>query len=288
VNGVPRGAVDDEFTVRSPAKLNLVLHITGRRADGYHNLQTVFQLIDLCDQMVFSIDADDRVRLVQSLPGVPEASNLIIRAAELLRPHRKRQCGWRIRLAKHIPIGGGLGGGSSNAATTLLVLNRLWHCGLTLAELASLGATLGADVPVFVLGRNAVGEGIGEILHPIDLPSRWYLVIYPACAVNTAAIFSDPELTRDTPPMTIAGLLAGTGRNDCEAVTRRRYPEVDQALAWLARFGQASMSGTGSSVFVALPNEAQARAAGEQTPGPWRWFVARGIDRSPTHEALID
>lgn len=276
------------LTLRSPAKLNLALHIIGRRDDGYHLLQTVFQLIDLCDELRFLPDPGDEIRLRESLPGVPDNANLILRAAALLRPHRQRSGGWCISLQKHIPLGGGLGGGSSNAASTLLALNQLWQCGLTLDELAVLGLQLGADVPVFVHGRNAIGEGIGEVLQPLELPVCWYLIVHPGCAVNTAVIFKDPELTRDTPPMTIAGLLAGTAHNDCEAVTRKRYPDVDQALAWLSRFGRARMSGTGGSVFATFPDEKAAQSAGMQVPAPWRWYVARSVHRSPVHEALFD
>lgn len=274
----------------SPAKLNLFLHVTGRRADGYHLLQTLFQLIDLCDRMEFELLDSGALELECDRPELAGDDNLVLRAARLLR----ERCGGaggrgaRIRLHKRIPVGGGLGGGSSNAATTLLALDRLWGCGLSLADLAALGAGLGADVPVFVEGNSAFAEGIGEALRPVELPERWYLVISPACAVNTAVIFKNPELTRNTPAMTIADLLAGGGHNDCEAVTRKLYPPVDQALAWLGQFGDARMSGTGSSVFASFPDAFSAQRLQARVPAGWESFVARGLQRSPVHRGLYE
>ena len=273
--------------LRAPAKLNLFLHITARRADGYHQLQTVFQLIDLCDELHITITDEASITLHGGPVDIPPENNLVMRAARLLAAHRGATNGAQIELRKLIPTGGGLGGGSSDAAATLLALNHLWGCGLELPELALLGLQLGADVPVFVYGVSAWAEGIGEQLHAIDLPKRWYLVIRPGCAVNTAAIFADRELTRNTPVMTIAGFLAGSGHNDCEAVVRKRYPEVDRALGWLSRYGTARMSGTGSCLFAAFDNERQAREAAAGVPQEWDWFVARGINHSTVHEALI-
>lgn len=274
--------------LRSPAKLNLFLHVTGRRSDGYHTLQTVFQLIDLCDEMSFESSADPGIVLDTDLPGVGSEDNLAMRAARVLAGLCRPSTGIRIRLHKRIPPGGGLGGGSSNAATTLLALNRLWECGLGPDELARLGLQLGADVPVFVRGRSAWAEGVGEILTPVELPQRWYLVVRPDCSVNTAAIFADRELTRNTAPMTIAGFLTGGGHNDCEPVVRKRYPQVDEALGWLAQFGKARMSGTGSCIFASFADEESAKAAGSRVPAKWLWFVARGMNRSWVHEALFD
>ncbi|MCG3169120.1 MAG: 4-diphosphocytidyl-2-C-methyl-D-erythritol kinase [Pseudomonadales bacterium] len=274
--------------LRAPAKLNLFLHVTGRRADGYHTLQTVFQLLDFCDELEFLASAGPEIDLAGGVPGVAAADNLVVRAARALATHCAVRHGARIRLHKRIPHGGGLGGGSSDAATTLLALNRLWKCGLSLEELAGIGVGLGADVPVFVHGRNAWAEGIGEQLAPVALPPSWYLVIRPGCAVNTAAIFADRELTRDTPLTTIAAFLTGGHRNDCEAVVRKKYPEVDRALAWLGTFGDARMSGTGSCVFAAFADAPAAREVAARVPVGWDRFVARGIDRSPTHEALFD
>ncbi|MBK6288618.1 MAG: 4-(cytidine 5'-diphospho)-2-C-methyl-D-erythritol kinase [Gammaproteobacteria bacterium] len=273
-------------TLRAPAKLNLFLHIIGRRPDGYHQLQTVFQLIDLCDELRFTVTDEATLSLRGGPTDISPESNLVMRAARLLAPHCTARNGVQIELRKRIPTGGGLGGGSSDAGATLLALNRLWSCGLALPELAQLGLQLGADVPVFVHGASAWAEGIGEQLQAIELPERWYLVIRPGCAVNTAAIFADRELTRNTPTMTIAGFLAGGGHNDCETVVRKRYPEVDRALGWLSRHGTARMSGTGSCLFAAFGSERQARAVAAGVPQEWDWFVARGINHSTVHEAL--
>jgi len=280
--------MSETLALRAPAKLNLFLHVTGRRADGYHLLQTVFQLLDFCDEMRFTATAAPALVLEGSVPGVAAQDNLVMKAARALAARCAPRQGAIITLDKRIPHGGGLGGGSSDAATTLLALNRLWGCGLSRAELAAIGLALGADVPVFVHGRSAWAEGIGEQLQPLDLPERWYLVIRPGCAVNTAAIFSDRELTRDTPITTMAAFLTDGHRNDCEAVVRKRYPEVDRALKWLASRGAARMSGTGSCVFAPFATEQAAREAAAQVPAEWEWFVARGINRSPVHEALYD
>ncbi len=274
--------------LRAPAKLNLFLHIVGRRPDGYHELQTVFQLLDFCDELSFSLTDEQDIRLDGSVPGVPDADNLVMRAAHALATRCSPRSGVRIALHKRIPHGGGLGGGSSDAAATLLALNRLWECGLSLRELALIGVELGADVPLFVHGHSAWAEGIGERLHPLALPQCWYLVIRPGCAVNTGTIFADRELTRDTPLTTIAAFLAGGHRNDCEAVVRKRHPEVDRALKWLDAFGEARMSGTGSCVFAAFADVQTAEETAARVPAGWESFVARGIDRSPVHAALFD
>lgn len=276
------------LVLASPAKLNLFLHITGRRGDGYHTLQTVFQLVDLCDTLRVTATADGAITLHCERADLAGDDNLAVRAARALQAHTGVTHGARIALEKRIPVGGGMGGGSSNAATTLLALNKLWGCGLALEELAQIGLRLGADVPLFVLGDSAFAEGIGEELMPVPLPARHFLIIAPGCAVNTAAIFNDPELTRNTPAKTIAALLTGISHNDCEAVVRKRYPEVDRALAWLARFGQARMSGTGSSVFADFPDAASALQAQAGVPTEWESFVARGLDRSPVHRRLYD
>ena len=276
-----------KLRLRAPAKLNLFLHVTGRRPDGYHTLQTMFQLLDFCDEIEFTATAAPDIVLTGGVPGVAAGDNLVVRAARALAERCRPGRGALISLAKHIPHGGGLGGGSSDAAATLLALNSLWDCGLPLPELARIGLGLGADVPVFVLGRSAWAEGIGERLEPVDLPARWYLVIRPGCAVNTAAIFADRELTRDTPLTTMTSFFANGHRNDCESVVRKRYPEVDRALSWLARHGEARMSGTGSCVFAPFAVEQAAREVGAGVPAEWEWFVARGINRSPVHEALF-
>jgi 4-diphosphocytidyl-2-C-methyl-D-erythritol kinase len=268
----------------APAKLNLFLHITGRRADGYHTLQTVFQFLDYADQLYFASRADHTIRRFGGPPGVPAGEDLCVRAARLLQDATGIRTGVDIYNEKRLPAGAGLGGGSSDAATTLWTLNRLWAAGLEPAELAELGLRLGADVPVFLFGRSAWAEGTGEILAPFDPPQRWYLVVNPGVSVSTAAVFSDPELTRDSPRMTIPDFVSGGGHNDCEAVVRRRYPEVAAALDWLNRLSPARMTGTGACVFAAFATQAEAQAAGRQLPGGWTGLVARGMNRSALHE----
>jgi len=265
----------------APAKLNLFLHVVGRRADGYHLLQTVFRLIDLCDWLEFSARADAEVRLARAVAGVPESEDLTVRAARALQQATGCRSGATITLEKHIPLGGGLGGGSSDAATTLLALNELWGTRVPREELARLALPLGADVPFFLGGRNAFAEGAGERLTPLDLAPSWYLVLMPQVSVSTREIFAATELTRTTKPLTISAFFAGLGHNDLEPVVRARHPEVAQALDWLASFGEARMSGSGSSVFAAFATEAQARAVAAQVPGAWRGVAVRGLDRHP-------
>ncbi len=280
------------LTLLSPAKLNLFLLVTGRRDDGYHTLQTLFQLLDYGDTLHFS--ASDALTLTPELPGVPNDSNLIIRAARLLQTHTGCRKGAAIVLDKRLPLGGGIGGGSSNAATTLLALNHLWDLHLPLAELAALGLQLGADVPVFVHGNTAWAEGVGERLQPVAQPSRNYLILVPPCAVSTAQIFSDPALTRNSSPLTIRAFLRDGGRNDCEPVTKRLYPEVQNALDALSRFAPAQMTGTGACVFAAIESsdgddrqaEQVMQHVLQQLPTNFRGFVARGVNRSPVHIAL--
>ncbi|MDX1253390.1 MAG: 4-(cytidine 5'-diphospho)-2-C-methyl-D-erythritol kinase [Gammaproteobacteria bacterium] len=269
----------------APAKLNLFLHITGRRADGYHLLQTVFQFIDRCDWLHFDVRNDGVIRRIEELPGVPPEQDLTLRAAHLLREEAGQPAlGADIRIEKHLPMGGGLGGGSSDAATTLVALNALWGLRLPPQRLAALGLRLGADVPVFVAGHAAWAEGVGEKLTPVTLPEPWYVVLVPACHVSTAAIFSAQELTRDLPPLTIEGFLSGQGRNVCEPVVRSRYPQVAEAMDWLTRFGPARMTGTGACVFCAFAAESEARRVLAQLPPSWQGFVAKGMNRSPLDE----
>lgn len=265
----------------APAKLNLFLHVVGRRADGYHLLQTVFRLIDLVDWIEFSPREDSAIRLAEPLPGVPEDTDLTVRAARLLQEAGAVRSGVTIRVAKRIPIGGGLGGGSSDAATTLIALDELWGTGLSRAELSALAVRLGADVPFFLLGRNAFAEGIGERLTPLDLGPAWYVVITPQVAVSTREIFSSTALTRDTKPLTITAFFAGLGRNDLEPVVCGRFPQVARALEWLKGFGDARMSGSGASVFAAFRTESEARAVVARIPGEWRGIAVRGLDRHP-------
>lgn len=270
----------------APAKLNLFLHITGRRADGYHELQTVFQLLDFSDALSFSLRPDPEIRRPAGLDGLAEEDDLVVRAARLLQIEAGIEAGVDIRVDKRIPAGGGLGGGSSDAATTLVALNYLWNTGMTREDLARLGDRLGADVPVFVLGRSAWAEGTGDRLTPLELPSRWFLVIHPGVAVPTAEIFSAPELTRNSVPITISRFLSAGGRNDCIPVVRTRYAEVGRALDWLGRRGEARLTGTGACVFAAFEDERRARAVLGEMPAEWRGFVARGLNRSPLLDAV--
>ena len=265
----------------APAKLNLFLQVTGRRPDGFHELQTVFQIIDLCDSLDFEVRDDGLVKRVAGSAAVAPEEDLVVRAARLLQRRGAVEHGVRIAVRKRIPLQGGLGGGSSDAATTLVALNELWGTGLGVDELAALGLQLGADVPVFVRGHSAWGEGVGEELVPIDLPQRWFAVIRPPVAVSTAAVFQAPELTRNSPKITIRGFLQTGGRNDCEPVVTARYPEVRQALDWLGQFGEARMTGTGSCVFVSFARRDEAAGALAGLPEGWQGSVARGLAASP-------
>lgn len=270
----------------APAKLNLFLHIVGRRADGFHLLQTVFQFIDLCDTLHFDVTQDGRVERARELPEVPVEQDLTMRAATLLQRATGTSLGARVSCEKRIPLGGGLGGGSSDAATALVALNILWNTGQTVDQLAKLGSSLGADVPVFVRGHSAWAEGVGEILTPITLLEPWYVVIHPLCHVSTAEIFSLPELTRNTPPIKIRDFFTGSGINACESVVRVRYPAVDEALAWLSKYGSARMTGTGACVFTAFSTETRAREIAALIPPQWRGFVAKGLNCSPLRAQL--
>lgn len=273
----------------SPAKINLFLHVVGQLSNGYHQLQTVFQLLDYGDSIRFTQRSDAQITRSQGAQGVAAVEDLVVRAAQLLRDeaakhYRTALCGVDIQVEKCLPMGGGLGGGSSNAATTLLVLNQLWHCGFTPDELAELGLQLGADVPVFVRGHSAWAEGVGDELFFLDLPERHYVVATPPIMVNTAKIFSSPELTRDSRISTMADFANGFGRNDCTAVVVNEYPEVAEVLDFIGRFGSARMSGTGASVFLACDSLPQARAVaaavGEKQAN-WSVFTATGVARSP-------
>ncbi len=269
----------------APAKLNLFLHVVGRRADGYHLLQTVFRLVDLHDYLRFRPTADSSLSLLTAIEGVDLQSNLVMRAALALRAATGCRNGATIEIDKRLPMGGGLGGGSSDAATTLLALNSLWDLGLSVDALARIGASLGADVPVFVRGRNAFAEGIGDDLVPLDLRPAWYVILTPEVMVPTSSIFSDPTLTRDTERTTIAAFFAGQNlANDLEPVVRRRYPQVARCLDWLAAFGPARMSGSGSSVFAEFPTESSARAVSARFQPGMKGFVVCGLSRHPLVE----
>ena len=270
----------------APAKLNLFLHVTGRRADGYHELQTLFQLIDLCDTIAISVREDGHIERPVGPPEVPGEADLTVRAARALKSATGTRLGATLKVRKRIPVGGGLGGGSSDAATTLLALNEVWGCGLSLNELVSLARPLGADVPVFVQGSSAWAEGVGERLTPVTLPGRWYVVIYPGVAVSTREVFQSPELTRNSPLITLRAFFESGGRNDCEPVVRARAAPVAEALEWLARFAPARLTGTGSCVFSACGSASDAERLAARVPDRWMSFVARGLNTSPVHERL--
>ena len=265
----------------APAKLNLFLHVVGRRPDGYHLLQTAFRFIDYGDELSIAVRADGDIRRTTPLQGVPAELDLTVRAARALQRETGCSQGADIGIVKRLPMGGGLGGGSSDAATTLIALNRLWRTRLSRERLQQLALGLGADVPVFVFGRNAFAEGVGERLQALLLPPAWYLVLVPELAVSTAEIFSAAELTRNTNAITIAAFSVGRGHNDLEPVVCRRYPQVARHLEWLQRYGDARMTGSGACVFCAFDSEEQARRVLGELPADMRGFVARGLDRHP-------
>ena len=275
----------NELELPAPAKLNLMLHVTGQGDDGYHLLETVFQFVELADRLIISTRSDGVIRRLGDSP-VAEADDLVMRAARLLAGYADFTGGADIRVDKRIPIGGGLGGGSSDAASCLLALNRLWKLELSHQDLAAIGLQLGADVPVFVMGRAAWASGVGEVLEPVDLPCPWYLVIDPGISVSTAQVFAAPELTRNCDPSTIRAFLQGAGSNVCEPVVRKMYPEVGSALDWLGKHGDARLSGTGGCVFAAFDSQAQAESVKYRVPQRWQAIVTRGLNRSPAHEAL--
>ncbi len=270
----------------APAKINLFLHVTGRRVDGYHLLQSAFQFVDWCDELHFNVNASGEIGLTRPLPGVPQAQDLCVRAAQALRAHAPSRVGVEITVDKRLPMGGGIGGGSSDAATTLVALNHLWGVGLDPDQLAAIGLSLGADVPVFVRGVAAFAEGVGEQLTPVLPPEPWYLLLVPGCAVPTAEIFAAPDLTRHCAPIKIADFLAGQGANVCEPVVRNRYPEVGEALDWLARHAEPRMSGTGATVYAAFASREAAESVARQAPARWQAVPAVGLNRSPLVERL--
>lgn len=265
----------------APAKLNLFLHITGRRDDGYHELQTAFQFIDRCDELGFNVTDNSEIKLITPIEGVADDDNLIVRAAKLLQQESGTNQGVEISIDKILPMGGGLGGGSSNAATTLVALNQLWQTGLSTAQLAQLGLKLGADVPVFIHGTAAWAEGVGEKITPINVDEPWFVVLVPDCHVSTAEIFSSSELTRDCKMITVSRFLSGVGYNVCEDIVRKRYSQVDEALSWLGQFAESRMTGTGACVFAKFATQQQAQNVVSQLPEGWQGFVAKGCNVSP-------
>ncbi|WP_457673130.1 4-(cytidine 5'-diphospho)-2-C-methyl-D-erythritol kinase [Thiolapillus sp.] len=267
----------------APAKLNLMLRVVGRRPDGYHLLQTVFQFLEQADGIRFRLRSDSRISCSPSLPGVSDERNLAILAARLLQEHTGYRGGVDMSIHKQLPMGGGLGGGSSNAATTLIVLNRLWQLGLGLSELSHLGLQLGADVPIFIHGRSAWAEGIGEKLVFITPEEPWYLVLTPDCHVSTAEIFCDSQLTRDAKTIKIRDFIAGRHENTLQALVAARHPEVGRALAWLDQRGEGRLTGTGACVFAEFPSQQVAMQTLERLPADMKGFVSRGRNISPLH-----
>ena len=268
-------------TFPAPAKLNLMLRVTGRRADGYHFLQTVIRFIDYGDTLTFRVREDGVIERVNDVAGVPAGEDLALRAALLLKRASGTGLGAELRLEKRLPLGGGLGGGSSDAATTLLALNHLWRTGLSRHRLLALALELGADVPVFVGGENALVEGIGERLTPLTLPAAWYLVLEPPVAVPTARIFAYPELKRDSKPIKITAFSVEQAGIDLEPVVCREYPEVARHLGWLKRAAPAWVTGTGACVFAVFPTESAARRVWKQAPKGMKGFIAQGLARHP-------
>ena len=273
----------------APAKLNLFLHVTGRRADGYHLLQTVFQLLDRSDTLDFTVRDDGRIHRANDVPGVPEETDLVVRAARLLQTAAgKPQLGADITVHKQLPMGGGLGGGSSDAATTLMVLNHLWQTGLTRTELMALGLQLGADVPFFLFGHNAFAQGVGEDLIALETANRWFVVIEPGVSVPTAIIFSSEELTRDTKVVKITDFPeahnlfdSDFGKNDLEVVAAKQFPPVAEAIKWLKAFGNARMTGSGACVFCSFEHEHQADEVLKQVPSKWIAWKAKAMQEHP-------
>jgi len=279
----------------APAKLNLFLHVTGRRPDGYHLLQTVFQLIDRGDRLHFEMRDDDQIQRVTAVAGIAEADDLSVRAARLLQAaavaqgNKRKIPGVNISIEKFLPLGGGLGGGSSDAATTLIALNHLWETHFTRQELMNLGLQLGADVPVFVLGQNAFAQGIGEVLAPVATRHYWFVVIEPGVVVPTAKIFGAAELTRNSKPVTISDFSTGPdgfGKNDLQAVAVKLFPPVGDAIEWLSNYGDARMTGSGACVFCALDRQEQADAILKVLPKGWKAWKAQAIERHPLAHLL--
>lgn len=278
--------INSMLTLPAPAKLNLFLHITGRRVDGYHNLQTLFRMLDVGDELSFRVNQSGTIEFRCSDASIAGADNLVVRAAKLLQSLAAEDAGVEIYLEKRTPMGGGLGGGSSDAATTLHALNLLWQLGLSTQQLADIGLKLGADVPVFVFGQTAFAEGVGEQLQPVELPDCWYLVVTPDAHVSTAAVFTHPDLIRDSKPLTLADLMSSPWRNDCQPLVERLCPQVAITLQWLVEYAPSRMTGTGASVFAEFADELSARRALADLPANCRGFVARGLNQSPLLTAL--
>ena len=270
----------------APAKINLFLRVTGRRPDGYHTLQTLFQLLDWGDELLIRPNDAGAIERLPVDYDVVEADDLAIQAAHLLKTETGSCCGAEIGVNKQVPMGAGMGGGSSDAATVLLALNRMWGCGLALPALADLGVRLGADVPLFVYGRSAMATGIGERLEPVELGSRYYVLVFPELSIATRDVFMDPGLARDSQPISLADALSGRGHNDCEAVVRARYPAMAAALESLRRWGRPRVTGTGSGIFLSMDSKEQAMSAAREMKSLYNVRAVSGVDRSPLHKML--
>lgn len=273
------------FSLLAPAKLNLFLHINGRREDGYHELETLFTFLNYGDQLTFSVSETTAIEVTGDTFDIPLQDNLIYKAAVLLQKHSNSAFGAKINLTKILPMGGGVGGGSSDAASTLLALNKLWHCQLSLQELAQLGVQLGADVPVFINGKSALAQGIGEKLLDVELPSKWYCVVHPSEHVSTAKIFTHPDLKRDTPKLK-GDWQQQTLGNDCEPLVKKLCPEVEKTLQWLLKYAPSKMTGTGSCCFVEFATQKEAQHVLENLPHNWDGFIASSVNISPAHTQL--
>ncbi len=270
----------------APAKLNLFLHVTGQRPDGYHELQTLFQLLDWGDEVSIEPLDEPGISRPRASYAVQEADDLVVRAARLLQAETSCRQGARIEVKKRIPAGSGLGGGSSDAATVLVVLNRLWGCGLDIDELASIGIRLGADVPVFVRGHSALAAGLGDELQSVDLGNRYYLLVFPGFSISTGDVFRHPDLPRKSPKISLAEALAGAGKNDCEVVVKKQFPHLKQMLNDLEQWGVVRMTGTGSTLFISMPDEKSAKSTAQAMKCRYNVRAVRGVDRSPLHELL--
>lgn len=270
----------------APAKLNLFLQITGQRADGYHELQSVFQFIDLQDEITFTQRDDTRIIRTSDNPDIPVEHDLVLRAARLLAEHHDIPHGVDIGIHKRIPMGAGLGGGSSDAATVLHALNRIWDLQIDTPQLATLGLSLGADVPIFVHGHAAWAEGVGEILTPMSPPESWYLLVVPPVHVSTAAVFRHPALTRNSAPIRISDFLEGAAYNTLEPVVREVYPDIDACLNWLQQYGRPMLTGTGAGSFITVDTETKAQELASNVPEPWQAFAVKGMNRSPLLESI--
>lgn len=270
----------------APAKINRFLHITGRREDGYHELQTLFQFLDIADDLWFDIRNDNKIRRYTDIDGVPEQDDLIIKAAHKLREYAGQDLGVDITIDKKLPMGGGIGGGSSDAATTLVALNKLWDLNLPSEVLSEIGLELGADIPFFVHGQTAWAEGVGENLQSINIDKPWFLLVHPGIHISTAEIFSNSQLTRDTSPIRMLTFVTGDGHNDCEPIVRSSYSEVEKVFDWFGSDSQARLTGTGACVFCPYPDKDAAKKAARSLPKHWTGFVVKGLNRSPLMERL--